>query len=394
MKKITKKQQAILQYIFLIFLICLTTYLVSTTLDIKLIPYILKIVDDKYLLYGIFLVLGYILLESIILHIIINSIQKVKVRFIGFKMATMGLYYNLVTPFASGSQPIQIYALTRYGINLSKSVAIVTNKTIIFQIVVTIYCGYLTLINLNLLKTEMPTIMILVSIGLIMNIVMLFGGILIALSPKKIKIIVEFLINKLSKFEMPTIMILVSIGLIMNIVMLFGGILIALSPKKIKIIVEFLINKLSKFKILKKICEKKDEINTYIDEYNYSIKLFIKDIKTLIMSLILTIIQLTIFFSIAYCIYKAFSLNGLSYWYILTLQVFLYIAVSPIPTPGNVGANEIVFWTIFSNVFPKELMGYSVFLYVGFVYYMIIIITGVFTTYTHYNMNKYKNYSI
>lgn len=344
MKKITKKQQPILQYIFLIFLICLTTYLVSTTLDIKLIPYILKIVDEKYLLYGIFLVLGYILFESIILHIIINSIQKVKVRFIGLKMATMGLYYNLVTPFASGSQPIQIYALTRYGINLSKSVAIVTNKTIIFQIVVTIYCGYLTLINLNLLKTEMPNIMILVSIGIIMNIIMLFGGILIALSPKKIKIIVEFLINKLSKF-----------------------------------------------KILKKICEKKDEINTYIDEYNYSIKLFIKDIKTLIMSLILTIIQLTIFFSIAYCIYKAFSLNGLSYWYILTLQVFLYIAVSPIPTPGNVGANEIVFWTIFSNVFPKELMGYSVFLYGGFVYYMIIIITGIFTIYTHYNMNKYKN---
>lgn len=347
MQKITKKQQAILQYTFLIFLICLTTYLVSTTLDIKLIPYILKIVDVKYLLYGVLLILGYILLESIILNLIINSIQKVKVKFIGFKMATMGLYYNLVTPFASGSQPIQIYALTRYGINLSKSVAIVTNKTIIFQIVVTIYCGYLTLINLNLLKTEIPTIMILVSIGLTMNIFMLLVGIFIAFSPKKIKIIVEFFINKLSRF-----------------------------------------------KIFNKICDKKDEINTYTDEYNYSIKLFIKDIKTLIASLILTVIQLTIFFSIAYCIYKAFSLNGLSYWYILTLQVFLYIAVSPIPTPGNIGANEIVFWTIFSNVFPKELMGYSVFLYGGFVYYIIVIITGIFTIYTHYNMNKYKNINI
>ena len=37
----------------------------------------------------------------------------------------------------------------------------------------------------------------------------------------------------------------------------------------------------------------------------------------------------------------------------LTLQVFLYMSVSPIPTPGNVGANEIAFFTIFAKVFSK-----------------------------------------
>ena len=344
MTKITKKQQDILQYMFLIFLMCLTTYVVSTTLDIKLIPHILKIVDLKYLIYGILLILLYIIFEAIILQIIINSIQNVKVKFLGIKIATMGLYYNLVTPFASGSQPIQIYALTGYGINLSKSVAIITNKTILFQVVVTIYSGYLTLVNLNLLKMEMPKIMMLVFVGMIMNIFMIFMGVLLLFSPEKIKIIAEFFINKLSKF-----------------------------------------------KIFKNLSEQKYEINKYIDDYNYSIRLFIKNIKILIISLILTVIQLTIFFSVAYCIYRAFSLNGLSYWHILTLQVFLYIAVSPIPTPGNIGANEIVFWTIFSNVFPKELMGYAVFLYGGFVYYTIVIIAGIFTIYTHYNLKKYKN---
>ncbi len=343
MKKFTKKQQAVFQYIFLIFLITLTTYIVSTSIDITIIPHILKIVDTRYLLIGLLLVSGYILFESIILQLIINSIQRVKVKFIGFKMATMGLYYNLVTPFASGSQPIQIYSLTKYGINVSKSVAIVTNKTIIFQIVVTLYSGYLTLINFNLLKEEMPSIMILVMIGLTMNIVMLLGGILIVFSPNKIKILTRFILTKLSKF-----------------------------------------------KIFKKLNEKIDEIDLYIDEFNYSIKLFIKDTKSLILSLMLTFIQLTIFFSIAYCIYKAFSLKGLSYWHILTLQVFLYMAVSPIPTPGNIGANEIAFWSIFLNVFPKELMGYSIFLYGGFVYYIMVIVTGIVTIYTHYNMNKYK----
>jgi uncharacterized membrane protein YbhN (UPF0104 family) len=118
--------------------------------------------------------------------------------------------------------------------------------------------------------------------------------------------------------------------------------------------------------------------------------MFIKNKKALVLSLVLTFIQLTIFFSIAYCIYKAFNLSGLSYFNILTLQVFLYMAVSPVPTPGNIGANEIAFLTIFSNVFPKELMGYAVFLYGGFVYYFMVIICGMFTINTHYHMGKYK----
>ncbi|WP_042274671.1 lysylphosphatidylglycerol synthase transmembrane domain-containing protein, partial [[Clostridium] dakarense] len=347
MRKITKKQKAFIQYAFLLFLICLTTYLVSTTLDIALIPHILKVVDVKYIIAGVLLVAIYILFEAYILQLVINSIEKTKVRFLGFKIGTMGLYYNLVTPFASGSQPIQIYALTKYGISLSKSVAIITNKTIVFQTVVTTYCGYLIFLNLDLLKTEMPSIMMLVTAGMIMNIVMLVGGILIVLSPNKIKMITSYILDKLSRF-----------------------------------------------KFFKKLADKKEKINEYIDEYNYSIKIFIKDKKNLVLSLILTTIQLTIFFSVTYCIYKAFNLNGLSYWHILTLQVFLYMAVSPIPTPGNVGANELAFFSIFANVFPKEIIGYSVFLHSGFAYYMLVIVAGIFTINTHHNMNKYGNEKI
>lgn len=347
MRKITKKQKAFIQYAFLLFLICLTTYLVSTTLDITLIPHILKVVDIKYIITGILLIVTYILFEAYILQLVINSIEKTKARFLGFKIGTMGLYYNLVTPFASGSQPIQIYALTKYGISLSKSVAIITNKTIVFQTAVTAYCGYLILVNLDLLKTEMPSIMILVAAGMIMNIVMLIGGVLIILSPNKIKMITSYILDKLSRF-----------------------------------------------KFFKKLSNKKDTINEYIDEYSYSIKMFMKNKKNLVLSLILTAIQLAIFFSITYCIYKAFNLNGLSYWHVMTLQVFLYMAVSPIPTPGNVGANELAFFSIFANVFPKEIIGYSVFLYSWFAYYMIVIIGGIFTINTHHNMNKYNNEKI
>jgi len=108
----------------------------------------------------------------------------------------MGLYYNLVTPFASGSQPIQVYSLTQYNVSLSRSIAIVTNKTVIYQTMVTIYCGYFIVSNVKFLKIEMPSIMILMTAGMCMNIFMLFVGMLIVFTPKKMKFIVNFIIDK------------------------------------------------------------------------------------------------------------------------------------------------------------------------------------------------------
>jgi len=344
MLNLTKTQKSFIQYGFLLFLICITVYLVSTTLDISLIPTIIKRVDKKFIFIGFLLMIFYILFEFIIIDMLIKSIEKTKVRFLGLKIAMMGFYYNLVTPFASGSQPMQIYTLNKYGINLSKSTAIVTNKTVLFQSVVTIYSAIIMFLNRDLLKTNLNSIKVLMTIGMFMNIVSLLGGVLIVLSPNIMKNIVNIIINILNKIN-----------------------------------------------IFKSLNEKIEVINTFIDEYHYSIKIFIKNKKALCISLIFTVIQLTIFFSISYCIYKAFHLTGFSYFYVLALQVFLYMSVSPVPTPGNVGANEMAFFTIFAGLFPKSIIGYCVFLYSIFIYYFLVVVAGLFTIYTHYDMNKLKD---
>ena len=344
MLNLTKTQKICIQYGFLLLLICMTVYLVSTTLDITLIPMIMKLVNKKFIFIGFLIMVLYIILECTIINILIKTIQKTKVRFLAVKIAMMGFYYNLVTPFASGSQPMQIYALNKYDINLSKSIAIVTNKTVLFQTVVTIYSAVIIFLNIEVLKNELPSMLVLMSIGMVMNIVSLVGGMLIVLSPNTMKIIVKVIVNILYRLN-----------------------------------------------IFKSLNKKIHTINKFIDEYSYSIKLFIKNKKALCLSIILTIIQLTVFFSISYCVYKAFNLNGLSLFEVLSLQVFLYMSVSPIPTPGNVGANEVAFLTIFANVFPGNIIGYSVFLYSIYVYYFLVVVCGLFTIHTHYHMNKRKN---
>ena len=344
MLNLTKTQKICIQYGFLLLLICMTVYLVSTTLDITLIPMIMKLVNKKFIFIGFLIMVLYIILECTIINILIKTIQKTKVRFLAVKIAMMGFYYNLVTPFASGSQPMQIYALNKYDINLSKSIAIVTNKTVLFQTVVTIYSAVIIFLNIEVLKNELPSMLVLMSIGMVMNIVSLLGGMLIVLTPNTMKIIVKVIVNILYRLN-----------------------------------------------IFKSLNKKIHTINKFIDEYSYSIKLFIKNKKALCLSIILTIIQLTVFFSISYCVYKAFNLNGLSLFEVLSLQLFLYMSVSPIPTPGNVGANEVAFLTIFANVFPGNIIGYSVFLYSIYVYYFLVVVCGLFTIHTHYHMNKRKN---
>ncbi|WP_300282761.1 lysylphosphatidylglycerol synthase transmembrane domain-containing protein [Peptacetobacter sp.] len=342
MRKLTKTEKNILQYVFLLFLIGLTVYIVSTTIDYRRIPDVIAFVDKKFLFFGMLLVLIYIILETLVFQLIINSVEKdKKKRTIGLQMGTMGLYYNLVTPFASGSQPMQIYVMNRYGISLSKAVAIVTNKTVLFQTVVTFICGAVILLNKSMIVSDYRHIIMLLTFGMAMNMVTILGGMMIVLNPKLMKKFVDIVISALGRFRI--------------------------------------------FKFLR---DKNERCYNYIDDFNKSILMYIKDIKSLIITIFLTFLQLFIYFSIVFCIYKASKLSGTSFYMLFSLQVLLYMTISPIPTPGNVGANEITFFGIFNRVFPKRYIGYAVIMYSFLVYYFILLLSGICTWISHYYMNK------
>ena len=106
-----KRNKTFTEIWFLIALMVITVYLVLKSLDISMLSSVITMVNKEYLLVGVGAILFYIILEGIILQIIINEQNKLKSSFVGFKLAIMGFYYNLVTPFASGSQPVQIYVL-------------------------------------------------------------------------------------------------------------------------------------------------------------------------------------------------------------------------------------------------------------------------------------------
>lgn len=334
-----KNRNTLLKYGFLAFLMIFTIQLVFKNLDISSINNIKDMINKKYIVMGICVIIVYILLEGIILKLILDDQYKVKGKFLGLKLATMGFYYNLVTPFASGSQPMIIYVLTKYKVPLSEATGIITNKTILFQTVVTVYCTVLFFFNMGILKTQMPAVMPLVMLGICINTFTIVVGLLAILNPSKVKAVVNLLINFLSRFRL--------------------------------------------FRFLK---NKNGKIDQFISEYSLSVKFFVTNKKLLIKTTILTVIQLSAYFSVSFWIYKSFNLTQYHILYMITLQTFLYMAVSPIPTPGNIGANELAFFNIFANAFPKSILGYAVLLYGGLVYYLILIGSGIMTMITHFQI--------
>ena len=336
-----KKKKTFLRYSFLLCLMILTVYLVLKSLDISKLSNVITMVKKEYLLVGGVAILIYIILEGIILQVIINEQYKLNHSFVGFNLAIMGFYYNLVTPFASGSQPVQVYVLNKYKVPLSKATGIITNKTILYQVVTTVYCTIFIFLNANSLKYDLRTV-------------------------------IPFVI----------------LGLVVNLFTFIMGFLAIINTQKIKEVCHRVVRYLLKFKLFKFIKSKEDNIDLFIDEYTASIKFFMKNKKLLAITVSLTILQIFCYFSVSYWIYRAFNLSGYSFIYLMTLQVYLYMAISAIPTPGNIGANELAFFTIFKRVFPQTLLGYAVFLYGGFMYYLILILSGIFTINLHYKMNK------
>jgi len=115
-----------------------------------------------------------------------------------------------------------------------------------------------------------------------------------------------------------------------------------------------------------------------VEEYSEDIGVLISNKGMLLKFFIATIIQVTAYFSITFFVYKAMGLSGSSVYEIISLQAILYVTVAFIPTPGSVGTSEIGFALILGHVFQGGMLVYGMLLWRGIVYYLNMIISGLF----------------
>jgi len=219
-----------------------------------------------------------------------------------------GFFFSSVTPSASGGQPAQLYFMSRDNVNLSHGSFALVAQLISFQI------GE-------------------VSWGLIGLAFCLTGGFI----PSSSGMILLF-----------------SVGFLLNLTSLTVLLLLMFSPKANGLIERFLV--FCSRKILKK-PGVEDSVHASMEEYRYAAELLSKNPRIFVRLVLTSFVQLGVYHSIPFFAARSLGFSSIPWERAVTMQGFLFLSVSSLPLPGASGATEGGFAFLFGQFLPSAELG-------------------------------------
>ena len=324
-----KEKKYIKNIIIFIVLIVITFFFVFKNYDLNSTIAILKSSNLLYIIIGIIVMFFYFVLETINIRSVLHALGKKTKMKTCLKYPLIGFFFSGITPAASGGQPLEIYFMNKDGIKVSDATISLLIELSSFQII-TITCGI---------------------IGAIINYDLLASG-----------FIWMFIV-----------------GTTLNSFALIIMLICFISPITSEALAELLIKVMRWLKV-KNIEEKKKKIDQAIKDYQQGASFIKKNKMIIVKSLFIVSSQVTLYYFIPVCVYKALGLSGESIFHIMSVYAMLFIAVSSIPIPGTVGVNEASFLKIFALIFTAERIS-SAMLLNRFISFYVFIIIGLILTY-------------
>lgn len=243
-----------------------------------------------------------------------------------FKVTMVGQYFNSITPFASGGQPMQLYSLVKQNIGAGSAGSVLMIKFIIYQSVLTVYSLFLIFWKASFFKSKMSNLFYLIAIGFTVN-----ASVIIFL----------IIFSKYRKLTHKLITILSKI--------------------------------LKKFKVVKDISKIEIRINNNLDQFHDNFEIVKNSSAQMLKAIIYTVFQLSIIFSIPYFIYLSFGMRGASIESMIAGTAFVMMLTAFIPLPGAVGGAEGAFFMFFSLFFAANNIMAAILLWRLITFYSCII---------------------
>lgn len=243
-----------------------------------------------------------------------------------FKVTMIGQYFNSITPFASGGQPMQLYTLTKQELGAGSSGSVLMIKFIIYQTVLTIYSLILIFWKASFFKSKMSNLFYLIAIGFAVNASVIMFLIIFS----KYRKLTHKLITTLSKIS-------------------------------------------EKLRLVKNISKLEMHINDNLDQFHDNMEIVKHSSALMFKTVIYTICQLTIIFSIPYFIYLSFGMRGASIDNMIAGTAFVMMLTAFIPLPGAVGGAEGAFFMFFSLFFAANNIMAAILLWRLITFYSCII---------------------
>lgn len=224
--------------------------------------------------------------------------EKVSFR-IAFETASLGKYYDCITPSGTGGQPFQILWLHRHGYSDGAASAMTITGYITMQ------AGFI-LLALVIFFTERPV-------------------------------------------ELEAIRFTAYFGLLLFSIIPCLLVLFAFMPKTVKKVISAAICLFGKLKLVKNTEEATERVLKMLDSYHTSLSVIAKN--RLILS---CIFGLSLIYRVALCCMPFFVLKmfgaPVSFMPIFTSTIYIYATIALVPTPGNAGAAEGAFYLVFSSM--------------------------------------------
>lgn len=248
-----------------------------------------------------------------------------------FTNSISGIFFNGVTPFASGGQFAQVYIFNKQGIPPTESSSILLMCFICYQSVLVAYTGLVLIIKHNYFLHEGAGIMSLALLGFLINFLVILG--------------------------------------------LFFG---AKSRRFQNFITNTVVKGLSKIHIVKDYETTSFKIQNYLTDFRTQIDLLTKNISVLAKSSLCNFIKLTVLYSMPFFACKALNVNvgWNSFLNYIGLCSFIYLINAFLPIPGASGGSEGCYILLF-NFLGTVAASSTMFLWRFVSYYMGMIVGGI-----------------
>lgn len=286
-----------------------------------------------WILIGVLCQFGNVAIDSYVLFRFTNNYDKNYTLAKAIKATVVGQFYSVITPGAVGGQPMQLYCMRKQNVDMGIASSSLVQKFLVYQTTITLYSLIASLCNLDLFQGNMSEIMWTLAI---------FG--------------------------------FVSHAVVIVILYMFS-----FNRKWTKSVIGGIFNFLSKIKIIKNPEEKSDNITNQLDFFHKSNTNLYKNKKMLVITCLLTIIQLTLIFFIPYAIYRAFNFQGAKPFDMITGQAFVTMVSSFMPLPGGSGAAEGSFYIFFSMFFTQDTIKSAILIWRIITYFLNIIVFAPFS---------------
>lgn len=284
--------------------------------------------DPMWILVIIGIMFGIVLIRSFVLFCFAHLYTKKYYLHQAIACDQVGVFYNAVTPGASGGQIMQAYTYKKQGLHISSAVSALAMYSIVFQIVLIIY-GLLSFI---------------IKFDLIMSI--------------------QFITIKFDQLVINIpILLLTIVGFILNVSVILIVLLMAYWRGFHNFIMGPVIAIGHKLRLIKNPDKSRENLRIQVENFKIEFKRLWTNIPFFILVAVFFSIYMTLKFSIPYFCGLALGSEhvGINYfWDSVFLGNYHQMITGLIPIPGSAGVSEYVFSKLFFNEKHPEMGFYFI----------------------------------